>query len=67
METFKLNTLYKTRRPISAKKKENLLEIVNLLDTDVQEYYRNLPTDKNIQKDTDPDIDMYNLSEDEGE
>lgn len=59
LQNFVLTPLYDGPRPISNQKKENLLEIVELLDKDVQRFYRELKVDKITEKDTDPDIDRY--------
>lgn len=57
LKNSNLSKLYDSPRAITHLKKQNLLEIVNLLDKDVQEYYNNLKTERG--DDTDPDIDRY--------
>ncbi|CAH1118124.1 unnamed protein product [Phaedon cochleariae] len=63
---YELNRLNNGPKPINPKKKANLMEIANLLDKDVQEFYKNLAVEKitGSTADTDPDIDRY-FSDDE--
>lgn len=65
LKNAELTTLYEGPRPINPLKKQNLLEIVDLLDKEVQYFYQNLKTDKKVDKDTDPDVDRYVSDEEE--
>lgn len=64
IKNFKLTNLYNGQRPINPLKKQNLLEIVGLLDKTVQSFYRDLKIEKKVAKDTDPDVDRYYSDED---
>lgn len=57
LKNTSLPKLHDNPRPITRLKKQNLLETVDLLDTDVQEFYNHLKTENG--DDTDPDIDRY--------
>ncbi|CAH1114694.1 unnamed protein product [Psylliodes chrysocephalus] len=59
LKDFVLTPLCDGPRTISHKKKQNILDVVELLDKDAQNFYTGLKTDEKIEKDTDPDIDRY--------
>ncbi|CAH2093081.1 unnamed protein product [Euphydryas editha] len=67
IDVFRLSVISKEALPISAEKKRDLINMIDLIDDSFKEFYIKIKTVNDVSAPTDPDLDKDNPDEEDSE